>query len=259
MQNKKITAYLTCEKFDDNIYTVISKRYKATLNDDIIIVELENDQQIIVLKYGVFICWNVSYENQKFFRDHIANYGISTFDDAVVEELEFDYASEFKIHLDTLSLDDGDILAKIAISHSLAQNLKIIDFEERIQNSIEINSAIPHKLATTGKIGLSRNAIAKKIGELFLVKSKINLHYDLLDTPEFFWEYPEYETYYERMIKYLDIKARVEVLNKKVQVIQELLDVLNNEQNHRHSSFLEWIIIVLITFEIAMNLIDHYL
>ena len=99
--------------------------------------------------------------------------------------------------------------------------------------------------------------ISKKIGELFLVKSKINLHYDLLDTPEFFWEYPEYENQYEKMVKYLDIKPRVEVLNKKVEVIQELLHVLGDEQKHRYSSFLEWIIIILIAFEIVINLKDH--
>ena len=100
--------------------------------------------------------------------------------------------------------------------------------------------------------------ISKKIGELFLVKTKINLHYDLLDTPEFFWEYPQYENQYEKMVKYLDIKSRVEVLNKKVEIIQELLHVLSDEQKHKYSSFLEWIIIILIAFEIIINLKDHF-
>ena len=113
-------------------------------------------------------------------------------------------------------------------------------------------------MAYTGKIILIKKEISKKIGELFLVKSKMNLHYDLLDTPEFFWEYPEYENQYEKLIKYLDIKSRVEVLNKKLEVIQELLHVLGDEQKHRYSSFLEWIIIILIAFEIVINIKDHF-
>ena len=113
------------------------------------------------------------------------------------------------------------------------------------------------QLATNGKINLSKKNISKKIGELFLVKSKINLHYDLLNTPEFFWEYPEFENQYIIMIKYLDIKSRVEVLNKKLEIIQELLHVLGDEQKHKYSSFLEWIIIILIAFEIVINLKDH--
>ena len=49
----------------------------------------------------------------------------------------------------------------------------------------------------------------------------------------------------------------VEVLNKKVEIIQELLHVLGDEQKHKYSSFLEWIIIILIAFEIIINLKDH--
>ncbi len=108
-------------------------------------------------------------------------------------------------------------------------------------------------------MNLSKKEISKKIGELYLAKSKINLHYDLLDTPEFFWEHSEYEAHYERISKYLDIRSRVEVLNKKLEVIQELLNMLSNEQNHKYSSFLEWIIIILIAFEIIMNIAEHFL
>jgi len=37
-----------------------------------------------------------------------------------------------------------------------------------------------------------------------------------------------------------------------------LLDMLVNQQNHRYSSFLEWIIIVLILVEIVISLIEHF-
>jgi uncharacterized Rmd1/YagE family protein len=136
--------------------------------------------------------------------------------------------------------------------------VKLIQFENAIESSIKTNSNIPIHLANSGKINLTRKDTAKKIGELFIVKSMINLHYDLLDTPEFFWDYPEYELYYQKVTNYLDIKARVDVLNKKVEVIHELLDMLGHEQNHKYSSFLEWIIILLILFEIIMNIIDHF-
>lgn len=259
MQTKKTSAYLTCEKFSQDIYIVINKRYKSAIHEDVIVVEIDKGQQIILFSYGIFVCWNISFENLKFFQDHIKSSQIESFKEPLIEEFDFISGEDFNIKLDTVTLDSDDILEKIAISHSVAQNLKLNQFENKVQSTIEANSSIPAHLAQKGDIPLSRKEIAKTVGELFLVKSQINLHYDLLDTPEFFWEYPEYEVYYERMIKYLDIKPRVEVLNKKVEVIQELLNVLSNEQNHRHASFLEWIIIILIAFEIIMNLIDHYM
>jgi uncharacterized Rmd1/YagE family protein len=41
------------------------------------------------------------------------------------------------------------------------------------------------------------------------------------------------------------------VLSNKLDVIHELFEMLADDLNHKHSSFLEWIIIILIAFEIA--------
>lgn len=258
MQTKKLISYLSCEKFEKNIFTSLEERYKCNIIKDAVIINLEEDEQIILFKYGVFICWNVKFENIKFFMDFIKNFEINSFEIPFIEELNYTLQNEFKINFDTIYLNNLSNISKIAISQALAQNVKLDQFEKELLTSIENNSSIPLQLAHTGKINLTKKEISKKIGELFLVKSKMNLHYDLLDTPEFFWEYPEYENQYEKLIKYLDIKSRVEVLNKKLEVIQELLHVLGDEQKHRYSSFLEWIIIILIALEIVINIKDHF-
>ena len=257
METKKLISYLTCEKFNQDIFQIIEERYKCNIIKDAIIINIKEEQQIILFKYGVFICWDIEFENIKFFLDFIKDLQINSFKKSIVEEFNDTFEDEFKINLDTIYLSDSSTTSKIAISQALAQNVKLQQFEEEVQTTIENNSHIPLQLSTTGKIKLTKKEISKKIGELFLVKTKINLHYDLLDTPEFFWEYPQYENQYEKTIKYLDIKSRVEVLNKKVEIIQELLHVLGDEQKHKYSSFLEWIIIILIAFEIIINLKDH--
>jgi uncharacterized Rmd1/YagE family protein len=110
-------------------------------------------------------------------------------------------------------------------------------------HTIEDTAHIPRALAETGRLNLSRRAIARMRGKLYLAVSDINLNFDLLDTPEFFWEYPEVEHVYTLTATYLDVKPRIEVLNKKVHVIHELFEMLAEEQNHKHSTVLEWIII----------------
>ena len=258
METKKLISYLICEKFNKDIFQIIEERYKCNIIKDAIIINIKEDQQIILFKYGVFICWDIEFENIKFFLDFLKNLQINNLNKPIIEEFNYTLENEFKINLDTIYISDSSTISKIAISQALAQNVKLQQFEEELQTSIDNNSSIPLQLSLTGKIKLTKKEISKKIGELFLVKSKINLHYDLLDTPEFFWEYPQYENQYEKTVKYLDIKSRVEVLNKKVEIIQELLHVLGDEQKHKYSSFLEWIIIILIAFEIIINLKDHF-
>jgi uncharacterized Rmd1/YagE family protein len=94
--------------------------------------------------------------------------------------------------------------------------------------------------------------LAKERGRVYLEKSHVILQFNLLDTPEFIWEYPELEHYYLALSRYLEITPRATVLKNRLEVIQELLEMMADEQKHSHSSMLEWIIIILIAIEIGL-------
>jgi uncharacterized Rmd1/YagE family protein len=54
------------------------------------------------------------------------------------------------------------------------------------------------------------------------------------------------------LAKYLDLQQRIEILGKKLATLQNMLDMLAEEQHHKHAAFLEWIIIILIAVDIAI-------
>lgn len=87
-----------------------------------------------------------------------------------------------------------------------------------------------------------------------MARNSINLHTDILDTPEFFWDHEDLEVFYEKTCHYLDLTARVDVLNKRLDIVKELFEILNDHLEARHSSRLEWVIIILIAVEVAMAL-----
>ena len=160
-----------------------------------------------------------------------------------------------KVSKDEIILNNRDVLTLLSLSHGLAQSVKLSTFEAAIQKTFNTTKHIPEDLAHWGKIPLSRREIRRKMGELFLERNSINLHFDVLDTPEFFWEYPELEPLYAMIANYLDIETRVEVLNQRLDVVHELFEMLGNELNHQHSSRLEWTIIGLIIIEVALTLL----
>ena len=133
--------------------------------------------------------------------------------------------------------------------------MKLGTFETAIRKTFIHTKEIPEDLAKHGRIPLSRKEIRRKMGELFIERNSINLHVDVLDTPEFFWEYSELEPLYAMASNYLDIDSRVEVLNHRLDVIHELFEMLGNELNHQHSSRLEWTIIILIVLEVVITLL----
>ncbi|MEI6628395.1 MAG: RMD1 family protein, partial [Alphaproteobacteria bacterium] len=101
---------------------------------------------------------------------------------------------------------------------------------------------------------LSRKKISQHLGKLFSQKNSINLDSYALDTPEFFWKRPRYEPFYQQAVDFLDIEVRLNILNGKLNLVHELYQILSDELKHAHSSFLEWIIIVLILFEVIISL-----
>ena len=93
----------------------------------------------------------------------------------------------------------------------------------------------------------------KLTGELLKFRADLNLHSELIDTPEIYWSRPELEELYIKVSKVLDIRQRVHVLNKKLDYANELASVLRSHLSELHSLKLEWGIIVLIAVEVAFE------
>ncbi len=205
-----------------------------------------------VFDYGVLVFWGVD-EDERLALVHRLTLNADTLADKHQEHFRFSCeAGELTLHTDMIEVGSNSSLQRLAISHALAQSVKLNDYEQRAQDTIAMYAYLPKALAASGKIDLRRSQIASIRGHLFSTKSDIFLHYGLLDTPEFFWEYPKFEAAYNATAKYLDMRSRVELLSNKLNVIHELFDMLADELKHKHSSFLEWIIIWLIAIEIVM-------
>ena len=62
-----------------------------------------------------------------------------------------------------------------------------------------------------------------------------------MDSPELMWSEPKLLPTYEATRIYLEINQRVQLLNQKVDVISDLLQMLKQQMTHSHSEYLEWI------------------
>jgi uncharacterized Rmd1/YagE family protein len=232
------------EYFTDHERTAL---YRDTLH----IMKEEGD--IVVFPYGVVITWGISHDDTKRLFDQLRPFAEGPHPSPFMDEFSFSLGNEtVKIHTDHIYLAGGDAFEIISISHGIAQSCQASRAGQYVQESIDSTSHIPQTIARKGRTTMNRKEIARMRGGLFLVEADINMNFELLDTPEFFWEFPEYEDRYYAVSKYLDTRPRVDLLTKKLSVIHNLLIMLADEQNHKHSATLEWIIIWLIAIEIII-------
>ncbi|MBX3709678.1 MAG: RMD1 family protein [Gammaproteobacteria bacterium] len=234
--------------------------YIRLLRDVLHVANLKRPGDIFFFNHGCFVCWGFKKKLEDKLVESVREFSMQPSHHIESDHFYYQYGEETSIdthekyRLDIITLGSEEPLTKLAISYGLAQSIKLEAFEEAIQETIKKNSRLPEEIATRGEISLSRRAIFKRIGEIFIARSSINLNIEYLDAPEFFWRNPSMEPYYIMTKKYLDIPGRVMALNQKLDVLQELLDILNSQVQHQHSSLLESTIILLIIVEIVISL-----
>lgn len=237
------------------LYEWLRTRYKANLYRDVIHVEYPINNETVdffLFSYGAIVSWGIDKTDSLKWIKEIKPFEEQSREEFESDEFTFFYGTQAKITDDEICLSDRNPLSKLAISYAIAQSVKLETFETSIQKTFNNTKHLPEDLAAKGKIFLSRREIRKITGQLFIERSSINLHLDVLDTPEIFWEYPEVEWLHKMASVYLDIDTRVEILNQRLDVLHELLEMLGNELNHQHSSRLEWTIILLIVMEVFL-------
>jgi len=227
--------------------------------------EESSDGEIFIFKLGIIVFWNCDPEEEKEITSILKQFAKERYREAKVEREDCSYKIEFSGDAyvdeenDLIVLDNGDTLTKLAVSYALAYSTKLTFFEESVKNTIQENEDLPQEFIKKGKISLSSRELSKKMGRLFLERNRINLHSDILYTPDFFWKRPQYEAYYHMVIELLDMEKRAEILNRKLDVINELYGILSGELQHNQSSRLEIVIIILIFVEVMLVVLKDIL
>ncbi|KAI0659324.1 DUF155-domain-containing protein [Cubamyces menziesii] len=220
--------------------------------------EAPTEAEIFIFEYGTVVIWGMTEAQEKRFLSSLKRFEVERLapQDVEMEDLNFYYASYSRIYNDVITLRKGSsYMTKLSLSHALAQSVKISLFEKLISTTIEETKDIPEIISETGKIDMSHKEIMRKIGELFLLRTNINSVGSVLDSPEVFWTYPDLQPLYDAARSYLEIPQRIDLLNARVEVLQDMLQLLKETVTSRHAERLEQIVIALIAVEIVLGII----
>ncbi|ANH78392.1 RMD1 family protein [Candidatus Chlamydia sanziniae] len=256
----RCTAYCTASSYNLHVlFHLLKPHYPTVLSREYVLATLDKseacDQIAIFFPFGVAVFWGWAESKEIQLLQTLVTASPEILPQPEIDHYNFYYGDKLQIRRDCLILADTTLNTKFAIAFGLAQSVKLTVFEATIYKTIEDSKRLPQDLAMKGKISMPRKAIAKKIGKLFLDKASVNLHSDILDEPDFFWDHPETQPIYRDVLSCLDIAPRINVLNHRLTILGDVLEILNDQLNHQHSSSLEWTIIWLIMLEVSVALL----
>ena len=222
-------------------------------------------QDIFYFDYGCVVFWGLSSREEKAAIDELAAFTIEpvspTEQSTSFDTLEYIFDRKANpqrpIRFDRMRLRSAQFEEKMALSYAMAQSSKLFVFESRVLDSVEMTRYLPRELAKNGRIDSSKKALNQQIGELFVEQTEVNLFSSILDTPDFLWENDEHLPAYQYTRSYLEVDDRVALLNSRLAVIRDLLDVLTGQVADNNSTRLEWIVIWLIAVEIVMGIVSN--
>lgn len=149
------------------------------------------------------------------------------------------------ISIPVLSLDFVHLIA-LNLSQSVA-----LDHYQRLSNELlESSRKLSDHLEHTGKIGLNRKELAKFIGRTINLKNRIAENLYIFDSPDLAWNEPDLSDLDLKMNKALEVRNRHQSIQHEISTVSESLDLFKDMLQHQHSTMLEWIIILLILFEV---------
>lgn len=214
--------------------------------------------EVFFMEYGAVVIWGMTLAEEKKLLRELRKFEVEKLanEDVESEDLNWYLADYSRIYNDVITLRKGSsYMTKLSLSHALAQSTKISFFEGVIDNTIDTTKDIPQSIAESGKIGLPPVEIMKQIGHLFILRMNIHLVGSIVDSPEIFWAQPDLEPLYSAARSYLEIPQRIELLNARVEVLQDMLQLLKDQVTSSHSEWLEIIVIILILLEIVLGVL----
>jgi uncharacterized Rmd1/YagE family protein len=142
----------------------------------------------------------------------------------------------------------------MVIADALAKSVILARDEREVAAVIERIEPLARELAEKGQTPGRRRAILKYIGNALLVQHRVSGRVAVADKPDVVWDRPDLERLYGRLQEEYELRDRAEALSRKLQVISDTAEVLSDMIDTKRSLRLEFIIMLLIVFEIALTM-----
>ncbi|KRX06628.1 hypothetical protein PPERSA_13107 [Pseudocohnilembus persalinus] len=151
---------------------------------------------------------------------------------------------------------NSDILEKITISYILGQSIKLELYEDELDDFIDENK---------NQLQNFNEQMKKKImGKIMYLKYMVNLQENFFDVPDFVEDEEYLELLYQNFSCYFEIEERLELVNNKLNNLNDFIDEINSGNNQKNSFNLEYMIILIMLTQVSTGILnglfskDHY-
>lgn len=145
------------------------------------------------------------------------------------------------------------------ILFNLGQAVALDFYQLKVNELLEKTREISNQLELSGDVKATRKKLRKFVGKTMGLKNRMAENLYIFETSDLAWSDAELAEIDAKLRKELEVINRHRGIQHGFDIVKENLDLFRDILNHKHSSNLEWIIIVLIAVEIIQLLIERFI
>jgi uncharacterized Rmd1/YagE family protein len=165
---------------------------------------------------------------------------------------------EPSLHFEYFNINQYEDFHLNMLSVVLAKSVAMERIEEGLDALLDEMEEIIQKLEE-GKLKISDRKLAKTAAAILRYKFNMISYLMVLDKPAITWVNQESENLYTKLAELFELNDRYDAIKGKSETLMDITEVFTTMTYQRRGTILEWMIIVLISIELFVALIDHFM
>ena len=221
-------------------------------DSDEVFFEWQKDQYLYVFQFGIVVFFNIPEEEVLQIKQTIQPFCKDPLEEELSETISVYYEP------DTLVVDFNKVtlpephheMIRLVMFYT-GQSVALDRYDNVTADLLEVTNAYTQNLGKHGKLRIGRMQLRKLIGRTLTVKNSVSENLYIFDSPDITWEDEQLSKLDIDLKRVFDVRIRYRNISERIENIKDNLALFKDIWNHRESSTLEWIIIILIFVEIV--------
>jgi len=214
---------------------------------------------VYVFKYGVVCFLNCDDARKEEFLQRINSFCKNLFELKLSEEFEVETnASENKFGYNKIEIVKSDIEVFRLIMLNVSQSVALDYYSEQTDLLLEETNSHTQVLERKGRLDITGRALKRYIGKTLNLKNRIADNLYIFDSPPETWEDEDLNRIDLGLKRTFDLQERFRDIREGLEIVKDNLELFKDLLQYRNSTFLEWIIIILVSVEVLNLLVDKF-
>ncbi|WP_066318826.1 RMD1 family protein [Bacillus sp. FJAT-29814] len=175
------------------------------------------------------------------------------------------YTDDYSLHIhenESLELADEYVMVPEfeefypeLISTVLAKSVALEKTEEQLGKIHDRLETMIDRLEK-GKLRIGNKELARTTAKILRHEYNTLAYIMILDKPDITWSSSTASEFYDKMMEFFELSDRYKILKSKTEILYNIMDGFSTISHSIRGLFVEWVIVLLILFEIVLTLLQ---